>query len=168
MSKITFKGNPASTVGDLPKVGQIASFSKLVRSNLSETSVEDYSGKFKVLNIFPSIDTGVCASSVKRFNQEAAQLKNTVVINISADLPFAQTRFCSAEGIANCETLSSFRSSFAKDWGLQMLDSPIAGLMARAVVILSPDNKVMYSELVSELTHEPNYEAALKALELKS
>ncbi len=164
MSKISFKGEPANTIGNSPEVGQAVSFSKLVRNNLSEVSIEAFAGKIKVFNIFPSIDTGVCAASVRRFNKEASALKNTVVLNVSADLPFANSRFCGAEGIANCETLSTFRSGFAKDWGLQLADSPLAGLLARAVVVASPDNKVLYCELVSELTQEPNYEAALKAV----
>ena len=164
MSKITFKGNPANTVGELPKVGQTASFSKMVKNDLSEVSVDHYAGKIKVLSIFPSIDTGVCAASVRKFNEVAAGLKNTVVLNISPDLPFANARFCGAEGISNCETLSAFRTSFGKDWGVTMLDTPLAGLFARAVVILSAENKVLYTELVSELTKEPNYEAALNAI----
>ncbi len=164
MPKFTFKGQPASTVSDLPKIGQTVSFSKLVKNDLSEVSIESYAGKTKVLSIFPSIDTGICAASVRRFNKEAAQLKNTVILNLSADLPFANARFCGAEGIANCETLSTFRSNFGKEWGLEVADTPLAGLLARAVIVLSPDNKVIYSELVAELTKEPNYDAALKAI----
>lgn len=164
MAKLLFKGQAANTVGDLPKVGQTAIFSGLVKNNLSEAKSEEYSGKNKVLNIFPSVDTSVCATSVRKFNQEAANLKNTAVLNISADLPFAQSRFCGAEGIKNCETLSAFRSSFGKEWGVQLKDTPLAGLLARAVVVLAPDDKVLYVELVSDITHEPNYEAALKAV----
>ena len=164
MSQFTFKGQPARTVGDLPKVGQTVSFSKLVKNDLSEVSIDAYAGKTKIISIFPSIDTGICAASVRRFNKEAAQLKNTVILNLSADLPFANSRFCGAEGIANCETLSTFRSSFGKEWGLDIADTPLAGLLARAVIVLSPENKVIYSELVSELTQEPNYDAALKAV----
>lgn len=164
MAQITFKGQSVSTSGDLPKIGQQVSFSKLVKNDLSEASIESYPGKIKVLSIFPSIDTGVCATSVKKFNQQAAGLKNTVVLNISLDLPFANARFCGAEGISNCETLSGFRSQFGKDWGITLLDAPLAGLYARAVVVLSPENKVIYTELVPELTTEPNYEAALKAI----
>lgn len=164
MSKITFKGQEANTAGELPKIGQTAAFSNLVKSNLSTVSIDAYEGKYKVLSIFPSIDTGVCAMSVRKFNQEAADLKNTVVLNISADLPFAHARFCGAEGITNCETLSTFRSDFGKEWGLKLLDTPLVGLLARAVVVLSPKNEVLYTELVSEITKEPNYEAALKTL----
>lgn len=165
MSKLTFKGEPANTNADLPKVGQTIKFTNLVRNDLSEVSAETYKGKIKVLNIFPSIDTGVCATSVRRFNRVAADLiKNTVVLNISLDLPFASARFCGAEGIENCESLSTFRSTFAKDWGLQLIDSPLKGLLARAVVILSEDDKVIYTELVSDITKEPNYSAALQAV----
>lgn len=166
MSSFTFKGNPAHTSGDLPKIGQTVLFSKLVKNDLSEVSADHYKGKNKVLNIFPSIDTGTCASSVRKFNKEAAQLKNTAVLNISMDLPFANGRFCGAEGIANCDTLSAFRSPFGKEMGLVISDTPLAGLLARAVIILSPENKVIYTELVSELVNEPNYEAALKAIHL--
>lgn len=120
--------------------------------------------KKKVLNVFPSIDTGTCAASVRRFNQEAAQLHNTVVLNISADLPFAQTRFCGAEGIKNCETLSAFRSRFGQDYGIVILDSPLAGLLSRCVIVLSEDNQVLYTEQVSDIVNEPNYTAALLAL----
>jgi thiol peroxidase len=139
-------------------------FKNLIRNDLSEVSAETYAGKNKVLNIFPSIDTGVCATSVRTFNKEAADLKNTVVLNVSLDLPFANARFCGAEGIKNCETLSAFRSQFGKETGLVLSDTPLAGLLARAVIILSPENKVLYTELVSDIVKEPNYAAALKAL----
>lgn len=164
MATITLKGNPVHTTGQLPAVGTTASDFKLVRNNLSEVSLSDFSGKNKILNIFPSVDTGTCATSVRKFNQEAASLKNTVVLNISADLPFAQARFCGAEGIQNCETLSSFRSSFGKDYGLQMTDSALAGLLSRSVVVLSAENKVLYTEQVPEITQEPDYQKALKSV----
>ncbi|MFS4460186.1 thiol peroxidase [Bdellovibrio sp. HCB2-146] len=164
MAKITLKGNPVTTSGSLPEKGTTAQDFKLVKADLSEASLQSYAGKKKVLNIFPSVDTGTCAASVRRFNQEAAKLDNTVVLNISADLPFAQARFCGAEGIKNCESLSSFRSTFGKDWGLQIIDSPLAGLLSRAVVTLSADNKVLYVEQVSEIVNEPNYDAALASL----
>lgn len=164
MATTMFKGQPAHTNGDLPKVGQSVSFTQLVKTDLSEVSSDAYAGKYKVLNIFPSIDTGVCAASVRRFNKEAADLKDTVVLCISLDLPFANGRFCGAEGIKNCDTLSAFRSSFAKEWGLQLTDTVLKGLLARSVFVLSPDNKVIYSELVADITNEPNYDAALKAL----
>jgi len=164
MAKLKFKGNPANTVGDLPKPGQSVSFSTLIKNDLSEVAIDKYAGKNKVLNIFPSIDTPTCATSVRKFNKDAAGLKNTVVLCVSMDLPFALTRFCGAEGITNCEALSAFRSSFGKDWGLTLADTPLAGLLARAVVVLSTENKVLYVELVPEIAQEPNYEAALKAL----
>ena len=164
MATITLKGNPVNTSGKLPEKGSLVKDFKLVRNDLSEVSLQSYAGKTKVLNIFPSIDTGTCAASIRKFNQEAAKLNNTVVLNISADLPFAQARFCGAEGIKNCETVSSFRSSFGKDWGLQITDSPLAGLLSRVVVTLSPDNKVLYAEQVAEIADEPNYEAALGSI----
>ena len=166
MAKITLGGSPANTSGEMPGIGQTFSFSKLVRNDLSEVSSDTYAGKLKVLSIFPSIDTGVCATSVKRFNKEATRFKNTVVLNISVDLPFANARFCGAEGIANCEILSAFRSSFGKDLGLVITDTAFIGLLARAVMVLSADNKIIHSELVSEVGKEPNYEAALKHLQL--
>ena len=164
MANIKFKGNPAHTSGELPKVGAKAPSFKLVKSDLSEASLENYSGKMKVLNIFPSVDTAVCAASVRKFNSEAAAAPNTVVLNVSMDLPFAQKRFCGAEGITNVEMLSAFRSSFGKDYGLLMTDTPLAGLCSRVVVVISADDKVLYTEQVADITTEPNYEAALKAL----
>ncbi len=164
MAKITLKGNAVNTSGQLPAVGSTAQNFKLVRNDLSEATLENYAGKTIVLNIFPSVDTGTCAMSVRKFNEAAAKLNNTAVLNISADLPFAQARFCGAEGIKNCESLSAFRSTFGKDWGLQLVDSPLAGLLSRAVVILSPDNKVLYTEQVADIVSEPNYEAAIKTI----
>nr|BFD58172.1 thiol peroxidase [Bdellovibrio sp. CKG001]BFD61599.1 thiol peroxidase [Bdellovibrio sp. HM001] len=164
MASITLKGNPVKTSGFLPEKGTKAKDFSLVRNDLSEVNLASYAGKKKVLNIFPSVDTGTCAASVRRFNQEAAKLDNTVVLNISADLPFAQARFCGAEGIKNCETVSSFRSNFGQDWGVQIADSPLAGLLSRAVVTLSEDNKVLHVEQVAEIVDEPNYEAALASL----
>jgi len=164
MANIKFKGNTAHTTGELPKVGAKAPHFKLVKTDLSEVSLDSYAGKNKVLNIFPSVDTSVCASSVRKFNIEAAAAPNTVVLNISMDLPFAQKRFCGAEGITNAETLSAFRSSFGKDYGLMMADTPLAGLCSRAVVVISADDKVLYTEQVADITSEPNYEAALKAV----
>ncbi|WP_409479463.1 thiol peroxidase [Pseudobdellovibrio sp. HCB154] len=164
MASLKFRGNPANTNGNLPTVGQKVTFSKLVKSDLSEATNSTYSGKRKVLNIFPSIDTGTCAASVRQFNKLASDMRNTVVLNVSLDLPFAQSRFCGAEGIKNCESLSGFKSSFGTDWGLSLTDSPLAGLYARAVVVLSEDDKVLHTELVGDIVDEPNYEAALKAL----
>jgi thiol peroxidase len=164
MAKITLKGTPVTTTGQLPEKGvQVQDF-KLVRNDLSEVTLQTFAGKNKILNIFPSIDTGTCATSVRKFNEAAAKLKNSVVLNISADLPFAQARFCGAEGIKNCESLSSFRSSLGKDWGLEIADSPLAGLLSRAVIVLSPDNKVLYTEQVGEIVNEPNYQSALASI----
>ena len=164
MADIKFKGNPANTSGELPQVGTKAPTFKLVKNDLSEVSLESYTGKNKVLNIFPSIDTPTCATSVRKFNVEAAKVPNTVVLNISLDLPFAQKRFCGAEGITNVETLSAFRSSFGKDYGLFMVDTPLAGLFSRAVIVISPEGKVLYTEQVPEIGSEPNYEGALKVI----
>ncbi len=163
MANITLKGGAVHTSGDLPAKGSIAKDFKLTKADLSEITLANYAGKYKVLNIFPSVDTGTCATSVRRFNEAAAKLENTVVLNISADLPFAQSRFCGAEGIKNVEMGSTFRSTFGKDWGLQMVDSPLAGLLSRAVVVLSPENQVLYTEQVAEIAQEPNYDAALKS-----
>lgn len=164
MATVTLKGNQFNTVGDLPKTGSIASDFKLTKLDLSEATLSTYEGKRKVLNIFPSVDTPTCATSVRKFNERASALKNTVVLCISADLPFAQKRFCGAEGISNVDSLSTFRSSFAKDYKVEMADSPLKGLCARAVIVLDENNKVLHSELVSEIANEPNYESALAVL----
>lgn len=164
MAKITLKGSPLETSGNLPAVGSTSPDFKLVRTDLSEVTLESFTGKKKVLNIFPSIDTGTCATSVRQFNKEAAGLSGVAVLNISADLPFAQKRFCGAEGIANAEALSTFRSGFAKDFGLQMANGPLAGLCSRAVIVLDEKNKVLYTEQVGDIVDEPNYSAALNAL----
>jgi thioredoxin-dependent peroxiredoxin len=164
MATITLKGNQIHTVGELPKKGTIAPDFKLTKMDLSEVSLSQFAGKKKVLNIFPSVDTGTCAMSVRHFNTNAANAKNTVILNISADLPFAQKRFCGAEGINNAETLSAFRSTFAKDYGLQIQDGPLAGLCSRSVIVLDEQNKVLYTEQVAETVNEPNYDAAMSAL----
>ncbi len=164
MANITLKGKPAHTSGELPKKGASAPNFKLVRADLSEVTLGTYDGKRKVLNVFPSIDTGTCATSVRKFNKDAGDLKNTAVLNISADLPFAQTRFCGAEGIKTSETLSCFRSTFATDFGLLMKDGPLTGLCSRAVIVLDENNKVLYTEQVGDIVDEPNYSAALAAL----
>lgn len=164
MAKITLKGNPVNTVGELPKVGSTAPDFTLVKTDLKEVKLSDYSGKKKILNIFPSLDTPTCAMSVRQFNQKGAAIPNTVVLNISADLPFAQKRFCATEGIQNAEALSTFRSNFAKDWKLQIADGALAGLCSRAVVVLDEANKVLYTEQVSEIANEPNYDQALKVI----
>ncbi len=164
MAKLALQGNPANTIGDLPKVGQKVQFSNLLKANLEVVNNETFAGKKKVLNIFPSIDTGVCAKSVREFNKLASDLKDTVVINVSMDLPFALGRFCGAEGIKNIESVSGFRSTFGKDMGLTMTDTALAGLYARAIIVLSPENTVLHTELVADIVQEPNYQAALKAL----
>ncbi|MDY3362494.1 thiol peroxidase [Riemerella anatipestifer] len=164
MAKLTLKGNEISSVGELPKLGETIKDFNLVASDLSEKTKNDFSGKRKVLNIFPSIDTGVCAASARKFNEEASKLDNTIVINISRDLPFALGRFCAAEGLNNVETLSDFRSNFGEEFGVTLVDSPLKGLLSRAVVITDENDKVIYTEQVSEITNEPNYEAALASL----
>jgi thioredoxin-dependent peroxiredoxin len=164
MATITLKGSAIHTSGTLPARGSQAPDFKLVRADLSDATLTTYSGKKKLLNIFPSIDTGTCAMSVRKFNAEAGQLSGVAVLNISADLPFAQKRFCGAEGIESAETLSTFRSTFAQDYGLQITDGPLAGLCSRSVIVLDEENRVLYSEQVPETTTEPNYEAALATL----
>lgn len=162
--QVTLKGNPIHTSGELPPVGVTAPDFKLVKTDLSEVTLQNYKGKKKVLNIFPSVDTATCAMSVRQFNEKAAALPNTAVLNISADLPFAQKRFCAAEGIQNVDVLSTFRSNFAKEWKLALVDGPLAGLCSRAVVVLDENDKVLYTEQVSEIANEPNYDKALAAL----
>lgn len=160
-----FKGEPVTIEGTFLQAGDKAKEFILVAIDLTEKSLSDYQGKRKILNIFPSIDTSVCATSVRKFNQLISQLENSVVLCISADLPFAQTRFCGAEALDNVVTLSIFRApTFSKDYGVKLNSGPLKGLTARAVVILDENDKVIYSELVDEITHEPNYDAALNAL----
>jgi len=164
MASITLKGNPVNTIGTAPEEGSNAPDFALVGSDLSEKSLSDFAGKKKVLNIFPSVDTGTCAMSVKSFNTQAASMDNTVVLNISRDLPFAMKRFCAAEGVENVEVLSGFRSEFGKEYGVEFIDSPLKGLYSRVVIVLSEENQVLYKEQVAETTVEPNYDAALSAL----
>ncbi|HEU0276856.1 MAG TPA: thiol peroxidase [Rhodanobacteraceae bacterium] len=165
MSSTKFQGKPVQVDGPFPKVGSKAPAFKLVAGDLSEKSLADFAGKRKVLNIFPSIDTPVCQASVRHFNQDAAGMKNTVVLGISADLPFAQGRFCGAEGIKNVTLLSTMRGrEFLKNYGVAMTDGPLAGLAARAVVVLDEHDKVIHAQMVDDITHEPDYAAALKAL----
>ena len=165
MSQVTLKGNPVEVAGNFPQVGQTAPAFSLVAKDLSDVTLDHYAGKRKVLNIFPSVDTPTCATSVRTFNQEAGALDNTVVLCISADLPFAQARFCGAENLANVVTLSTLRgAAFLKDYGVAISTGPLAGLTARAVVVLDADNTVLHSELVSEIAQEPNYEAAKASL----
>lgn len=165
MAKITLKGNAIETIGTLPAKGSAAPNFTLVKTDLSEVTLADYKGKKIVLNIFPSIDTPVCATSVRQFNKTAGELSNAVVLCISADLPFAHTRFCETDGLKNVESLSVFRSpAFGKDYGVTITTGPIAGLLSRAIVIIDADGKVVYTEQVPEIAQEPNYDAALAAL----
>lgn len=164
MASITFQGNPISTVGELPEVGTDAPSVKLTNSSLADIDTADYKGKRLVLNIFPSIDTPTCAMSVRRFNERAASLDNVLVLCISADLPFAQSRFCGAENIENVVSASTFRSNFGELYGATIEAGPLAGLLSRAVVVLDTDGRVLYTEQVAEIADEPNYDAALAVL----
>lgn len=165
MSQVTLGGQAINTVGNLPAVKTKAAAFTLVKQDLSELSLADLKGKNVVLNIFPSLDTSTCATSVRRFNKEAAGLSNTVILAISADLPFAAGRFCSTEGIENVIPASVFRNeAFGKDYGVLLVDGPLKGLLARALVVINPEGEVVFTELVPEIKNEPNYEAALAAL----
>lgn len=165
MSQITFKGNPVNTSGNLPEVGSKAPNFVLTAADLSEKSLNDYQGKNVVLNIFPSVDTGVCAQSVRTFNQKVSSVENTVVLCVSKDLPFALSRFCAAEGLDNVETLSDFKNDdFSQKYGAKMIDGPLSGLLSRAVVVINPNGEVAYQEQVPEIGQEPDYENALSAL----
>ena len=165
MADITLKGNPIHTNGELPAVGSSAPDFTLVAQDLSDVSLATYAGKKKLLNIVPSLDTPVCATSTQKFNAAMAEKDDAVALVVSGDLPFASKRFCGAEGIDNVITLSMMRSkSFAKDYGMLITDGPLAGLCGRAVVVLDADNKVVYTQLVPEIAQEPDYEAALAAL----
>ncbi|MFL1464540.1 thiol peroxidase [Marinobacter sp. DUT-3] len=165
MSNVTLDGNPIEVSGKFPTPGDNAPPFTLTSSGLEEVKLENWAGKRKILNIIPSIDTGVCAASTRKFNEKAGSLDNTVVLVISADLPFAAGRFCGAEGIKDVETLSTFRNySFQQDYGVAIQSGPLAGLCSRAVVVLDESNKVLHSELVSEIKNEPDYDAALKVL----
>jgi len=161
---ITLGGNPIHTVGKLPSVGtQIKNFT-LTGTDLNEKTLSDFKGKYIVMNIFPSVNTGVCAKSVRKFNEDAASLKNTTVLCISKDLPFAQKAFCGAEGIKNVEMLSDFRNDFGKSYGVQMADGPMRGLLSRAVIIVSPEGKIVYEQQVPEIGQEPDYASAIAAI----
>ena len=165
MAQITFKGNAIHTLGNLPEIGTAAPDFKLTASDLSEKTLSNYQGKNVVLNIFPSVDTGVCAESVRKFNKEVSAVDNTVVLCISKDLPFALNRFCAAEGLQNVETLSDFKTNdFTNAYGVQMTDGPLNGLLSRAVVVINPEGKVVYNEQVPEITQEPDYNNAINAL----
>ncbi|MFV0406262.1 MAG: thiol peroxidase [Propioniciclava sp.] len=161
MAEILFKGNPVNTVGELPGVGTTAPPFSVTTAELAEVTLAEYAGRQVILNIFPSVDTGVCAMSVRRFNELAATLPDASVLCISADLPFALGRFCGAEGIENVVTASTFRSAFPEEYGTRMSDGPLAGLNARSVVVIAADGTVRYTELVPETTQEPDYDAAI-------
>lgn len=164
MATTAFKGNPVQTTGELPATGSAAPAIDLVGADMSEVTSDSLSGRRVVLNIFPSVDTGVCATSVRRFNELAAGLDNTTVVCASKDLPFALSRFCGAEGIDNVTAASAFRSNFGEDFGVTMTDGPLQGLLARSVVVLDSDGSVAYTELVPEIGQEPDYDAAIAAL----
>lgn len=164
MASITLQGNEIHTAGNLPQVGTKAANFTLVADDLSEKSLSDFKGKKVVLNIFPSIDTGVCAASVRKFNEEASALNNTVVVNISKDLPFALKRFCASEGLQNVINLSDFRGDFGEAYGLVISDSFFKGLLSRAVIVVDEVGHITYTEQVPEIAQEPNYSAALDAV----
>ncbi len=164
MAEITFRGNPIHTVGELPAVGSTAPDFTLVGGDLADVTRADFAGKKVVLNIFPSIDTGVCQASVRAFNEKAGGRDDVTVLNVSADLPFAQGRFCGAEGIEGVTNGSTFRSDFGTAYGVTMSEGPLSGLLSRAVVVLDADGKVVYTEQVPEIGQEPDYDAALGAL----
>ncbi len=164
MATITFQGKPLKTSGELPVVGSPAPDFSLTNGRLQNVNLASYANKKKILHIVPSIDTPVCAASTRRFNEKAAKLDNTVVLNISADLPFAQDRFCASEKLKNIIPLSTFRSNFADDYGVKMIDGVLAGLTARAVVVIDEKNQVIYTQSVKEITEEPDYEDVLANL----
>ena len=165
MAQITFKGSPVNTNGNLPVVGSTAIDFQLTATDLSEVSLKDYANKNLVLNIFPSIDTSVCAASVIQFNKGVTDLPDTIVLAISKDLPFAHSRFCPAEGIENVKPLSAFRNTvFENDYGILMVDGPLQGLFARAIIVIDKKGKVIHTELVPEIAQEPNYPAAIASL----
>lgn len=164
MATVTLKNNPIETIGTLPTTGSAAPDFTLVKADLSEVSLKDFAGKKLLLNIFPSIDTGTCAMSVRNFNERAAGLDNTEVLCVSADLPFALGRFCGAEGIDQVSSASAFRSSFGEDYGVQFTTGPLTGLLARSVVVIDEQGTVRYTQQVEETTDEPDYDAAIAAL----
>ena len=165
MTKITFKGNSVNTIGELPKVGDKAPDFLLTKTDLSDISLKDVSGKKVIFNIFPSIDTPVCSTSVRRFNEKISKFNNAVVICASLDLPFAHARFCETEGLNNVIAVSEMRNrEFGSNYGVRMLDGPLAGLLARAIVVIDESSKVIYTELVREITEEPDYDKALNML----
>lgn len=164
MANITLKGNAISTKGELPTIGSELKNFTLVNDKLEDKNLNDYKGKKLIFNIFPSIDTGVCAASARKFNQEASSVENTIILNVSKDLPFALGRFCAAEGLDQVETLSDFRGSFGDDFGVTIENGPLAGLMSRAIIVTNEEGKVIYTEQVPEITQEPDYEKALNTV----
>ncbi|MFO8085664.1 MAG: thiol peroxidase [Desulfobacterales bacterium] len=168
MAQITLKGNPINTVGELPKVGNKAPDFVLTKTDLSDVTLKDFDGKTLVLNIFPSVDTDICATSVRKFNAEISKYENAAVLCISRDLPFALGRFCGAEGLNNVIAVSELRNlEFGKNYGVRIMDGPLAGLLARSVVIIDSDGKVVYTQQVPEIVEEPDYESALDNLNKK-
>ncbi len=166
MATVTLNGTPCRLAGELPAVGTVAPSFRLTAADLSDVGLEQFAGRVKLLNIVPSLDTSVCATSARRFHEALARLPEVVLLNISADLPFAQKRFCDAGGLSRIVTLSTFRSpAFGADYGVRIENGPLAGLMARAVLVLSRDNLVVHAQLVPEITREPDYDAALAAAE---
>lgn len=166
MAKVTLKGNPVSVKGELPSVGSEAPDFQLTKTDLSNVSLDQYKGKNVILNIFPSVDTSTCATSVRKFNEKAAALDDTVILCVSKDLPFAHARFCGAEGIENVDSVSSLRKEqdFEGKYGVLIQDGPLSGLMARAIVVIDKEGKVKHTQLVDEIVDEPDYESALKSL----
>lgn len=165
-NSVLMGGKPITTFAKLPEVGSDAPDFTLTDVEMNDQNLDAYKGKFVILNIFPSVDTGVCSASVRKFNENAAKLSNAVVLCISKDLPFAQKRFCGAEGIKNVVMLSDYRSDFGENYGVKITDSPMKGLLSRAVVVINPDGKIMYEEQVADISQEPNYEAAMKAVKM--
>lgn len=165
MAKVKLAGNPVNTKGELPPKGKKAPKAKLVKNNLQETTLDDFKGKKIVMNVFPSLDTSTCATSVRKFNTLANEMDNTVVLAISKDLPFAMERFCTTEGLENVIPLSAFRSpEFGSDYGMEIVDGPLAGLLSRSIIVIDENGDVIYEELVPEITEEPNYTAVLEVL----
>lgn len=165
-NSVMMGGKPITTFAKLPEVGSVAPDFTLADMEMNDQSLADFKGKYVVLNIFPSVDTGVCSASVRKFNENAANLPNAVVLCISKDLPFAQKRFCGAEGIKNVVMLSDYRSDFGEKYGVEITDSPMKGLLSRAVVVIDPDGKIVYEEQVADISKEPNYDAAMKAVKM--
>lgn len=166
MATITFQNHPVKTCGELPAIGSLAPAFSLANNELDNVTLQTYAGKRKILSIVPSLDTPTCAASARKFNQKAASFDNTVILVISADLPFAQCRFCDIEGLDSVEALSSFRSSFASDYGVQIVDGVLEGLTARAVVVIDEHDSVIYTQLAPELAHELDYEAIIATLKV--